>query len=113
MALTTDMMPDALRAWAGDRPIDEVECVVADLAGIARGKAMPWKKFQKGAATFLPASIFYQTITGDWADVEGMGLEQWTESDMVLRPDLTTATAAPWTSDVTVQVVHDVETRAG
>ena len=113
MPLTTDMMPDAFREWLRDRPVEEVECIVADLAGIARGKAMPWKKFAKGGATFLPASIFYQTITGDWADVEGMGLEQWTESDMVLRPDLSTATAAPWASDVTVQVVHDVETRAG
>lgn len=113
MTLTTGQLPEAFREWLRDRPIEEVECIVADLAGIARGKAMPWKKFAKGGQTFLPASIFYQTITGDWADVEGMGLEQWTESDMVLRPDLSTATSAPWASDVTVQIIHDVETRAG
>jgi len=32
---------------------------------------------------------------------------------MVLRPVLSTGTAAPWASDVTLQVVHDVETRSG
>jgi len=74
---------------------------------------MPWKKFVKGTQNFLPASIFFQTITGDWADVEGMGSEQWTESDMVLKPVFETGTAAPWASDVTLQVIHDVETRGG
>lgn len=113
MSLTIDQLPDAFRDWLGDRPIEEVECVVADLAGIARGKAMPWKKFLKGGSTFLPASIFYQTITGDWADVEGMEMDQWTESDMVLKPVLWSGTAAPWASDVTLQIIHDVETRSG
>ncbi len=113
MHISIDELPQAFRDWLGGRPIEEVECVVSDLAGIARGKAMPWKKFAKGTSTFLPASIFYQTITGDWADVEGMEQHQWTESDMVLKPVLATGTAAPWASDVTLQVVHDVETRSG
>ncbi len=113
MSVTIDELPQAFRDWLGDRPIEEVECVVSDLAGIARGKAMPWKKFVKGGKTFLPASIFYQTITGDWADIEGMEGEQWTESDMVLTPVFSTGTSAPWASDVTLQVVHDVETRKG
>ncbi len=113
MPVTIDELPQAFRDWLGDRPIEEVECVVSDLAGIARGKAMPWKKFVKGTQTFLPASIFFQTITGDWADVEGMEGDQWTESDMVLKPVFETGTAAPWASDVTLQVVHDVQTRSG
>jgi glutamine synthetase len=32
---------------------------------------------------------------------------------MVLRPDYATATASPWAEDVTVQVIHDVETHGG
>ena len=104
-------LPEAFRDWLDAGTIEEVECVVADLAGIARGKAMPWKKFRKTGHNFLPISIFYQTITGDWAEVEG--IEQWTESDMVLTPDLSTATAAPWASDVTMQVIHDLSTRDG
>ena len=111
MPVLIDELPEAFREFLGDRRIEEVECVVADLAGIARGKAMPWKKFLKSAQNYLPVSIFYQTITGDWADIEGM--EQWTESDMVLKPDLSTGTAAPWASDMTLQVIHDVETRDG
>lgn len=113
MSIAVEQLPQTFLDWLSNRPVEEVECVVADLAGIARGKAMPWKKFAKGGKTFLPASIFYQTITGDWADIEGMGADQWTESDMVLVPDLATATAAPWASDVTLQVVHDVTTRSG
>lgn len=113
MPVIIDELPQAFRDWLGDRPIEEVECIVSDLAGIARGKAMPWKKFIRGGMTFLPASIFYQTITGDWTDIEGMEGDQWTEADMVLTPDLTTGTAAPWASDVTLQVIHDVTTRSG
>jgi glutamine synthetase len=30
------------------------------------------------------------------------------EPDMVLRPDYSTASAAPWTGDVTLQIIHDV-----
>lgn len=111
MPVLIDELPEAFREWLGDRRIEEVECVVSDFAGIARGKAMPWKKFLKSTHTFLPVSIFYQTITGDWADIDG--LEQWTESDMVLRPDLSTGTAAPWAADATLQLVHDLETRDG
>ena len=54
---------------------------------------------------FLPNSIFFQTITGDWADAAGEA--GFTEPDMILRPDFSTATAAPWTADGTLQVIHD------
>jgi len=32
---------------------------------------------------------------------------------MVLKPDYATAMAAPWTGDVTLQVIHDAFTKAG
>jgi glutamine synthetase len=106
-----DSLPEAFRAWLGERRIDEVECVIADIAGISRGKAMPWQKFARADHVYLPTSVFYQTIAGDYVD---MDLEnQWTESDMVLRPDYASATALPWAADVTVQVIHDVESHSG
>ena len=64
-------LPEAANAYLGGRRLDEVECVVADLSGIARGKAMPANKFANQKEFFLPNSIFLQTITGDWADPEG------------------------------------------
>ena len=105
-------LPEALHTWLAGRRLEEVECVVADLAGISRGKAMPIKKFSKGDPTFLPISIFFQTITGEYADLTDME-DQWMESDVVLTPDFSSATAVPWSGDVTMQVIHDVHHQDG
>ncbi|MGC9418964.1 MAG: glutamine synthetase family protein [Rhodovulum sp.] len=105
-----DQLPEAAGAYLDGRRPDEVECIVSDIAGIARGKAMPAVKFATQTRFYLPNSIFLQTITGDWADIPG---QAFTEPDMILTPDFTTATAAPWTADLTLQVVHDVRDQAG
>jgi glutamine synthetase len=106
---STDI-PDAARAYMEGRRVDEVECIIGDIAGVARGKAMPASKFVKQANYFLPNSIFLQTITGEWADNPSGA---FTEPDMVLIPDFTTATAAPWTADITLQVIHDAYDQQG
>ena len=103
-------MPEAAQRYIEGRRLDEVECIVSDIAGVARGKAMPASKFDKQPFFFLPNSIFLQTITGDWAD-NPMGA--FTEPDMILVPDFSTATAAPWTADVTIQVIHDAVDQSG
>lgn len=106
----TELMPQAARDYIAGRRLDEVECIVADIAGVARGKAMPASKFAFQDRFFLPNSIFLQTITGEWTD-NPMGA--FTEPDMILTPDFSTATAAPWTNDWTLQVIHDVEDQQG
>ena len=111
MADWTEQLPDAARAYLEGRRLDEVECVVADLPGIARGKAVPASKFARQKSFHLPDSIFYKTITGDWG--EAAGEEGFIERDMILRPDMSTATAAPWTGDWTLQVIHDAFDRDG
>ena len=105
-----DQTPGHARAWLEGRRLDEVECVVADLSGIARGKAMPAAKFATQTHFYLPNSIFQQTITGDWAED---GDAAFTEPDMILRPDVSTTRAAPWTADWTVQVIHDMFDQSG
>ena len=77
--------PKAFQDWLNKRKIEEVECIISDLSGVSRGKAMPWVKFQKENKVLLPESIFYQTISGDYVDMDIKG--QWTESDMFLVPD--------------------------
>lgn len=99
-------LPESFRLWLAGRQIEDAECIIADIAGMSRGKAMPARKFARSESMYLPASIFHQTITGEYVDIEDME-NQWMESDLVLRPDYTTATAAPWSADVTLQVVHD------
>ncbi|MCC5989116.1 MAG: glutamine synthetase [Pararhodobacter sp.] len=106
----TDKIPQAAREYIANRRPDEVECIVPDLAGVARGKAMPAAKFGQQEKFYLPDSIFLQTITGDWAKVPD---QVYTEPDMILRPDFATTTAAPWTADVTLQVIHDVTDQEG
>jgi glutamine synthetase len=101
----TDALPSAAQAYLEGRRLDEVECVIADLPGIARGKAVPASKFARQDYFHLPESIFFQTITGDWG--EAADADGFIEKDMILKPDMTTATAAPWTGDWTLQVIHD------
>ena len=106
-----DALPDAFKAYSRGRDVDEVECIIPDLAGMSRGKAMPAKKFSPEYITYLPVSIFYQTISGE--DVEMDIDNQWAEGDLVLRPDMSTAKAVPWAKEPTLQVIHDLYTRDG
>ena len=107
----TNSIPKAAHTYLEHNRLDEVECVIADLPGIARGKAVPAGKWEKQTHFHLPNSIFFQTITGDWG--EAAGPDGFLEPDMVLKPDLTTATAAPWATDGTMQVIHDAFDQKG
>ncbi len=109
MAEWTEQLPQAARTYIDGHRLDEVECIISDLPGIARGKAVPASKFAKQSYFHLPDSIFYQTITGDWG--EAAGEDGFIERDMILKPDFTTASAAPWTGDWTLQVIHDAYDR--
>ncbi|MCZ4262436.1 glutamine synthetase family protein [Limimaricola sp. G21655-S1] len=106
-----DEIPEAARLYLDQHRLDEVECVIADLPGIARGKAVPAAKWEKQQFFHLPNSIFFQTITGDWG--EAAGPEGFVEPDMILKPDLATTTAAPWAADGTLQVIHDAYDQKG
>jgi glutamine synthetase len=109
MADWTDKLPQAAREYLEGKRLDEVECIISDLPGIARGKALPATKFAKQTHFHLPDSIFFQTITGDWG--EAAGETGFIEQDMILKPDMNTASAAPWTGDWTLQVIHDAYDR--
>lgn len=103
----TNKLPASLHQWLDGRTVDDVECIVSDLAGISRGKTMPARKFARSDRMFLPVSIFFQTITGEYATPEDY-VDPWTEKDLVLVPDFDAATAVPWSGDVTLQVIHDI-----
>ncbi len=106
-----EKLPQAARDYIGTTRLDEVECIVSDMPGISRGKAMPANKFANSSKMYLPDSIFYQTITGGWADFESE--DRFTDPDMVLTPDYATATAAPWAADTTLQIIHNVDDQKG
>jgi glutamine synthetase len=102
-----DNVPQAARDYIANRRLEEIECIIADTTGISRGKCMPARKFSRLDPMYLPDSIFYQTVTGSYVDMDEIE-NQYTEGDMVLKPDFSSATAAPWTGDVTLQIIHDV-----
>ena len=79
----------AIEDFLKEHRIEEVECLVPDMAGIARGKILPADKFLKGMKSNglrIPEAIFVQTVTGDYPDEEG-GVISPTTQDVYLQPD--------------------------
>ena len=59
---------NGLKTWLKEHKITEVECIVSDLTGIARGKIMPASKFCDDAGIRLPEGVLVATVTGDYLD---------------------------------------------
>ena len=102
----------SLLRWLKERRITEVECLVPDMTGNARGKIIPAAKFSHDYGTRLPEGIFVTTVTGDYPD-EYYDLVAPSDSDMFLRPDPDAVCMVPWASDPTAQIIHDCFTRDG
>jgi len=94
-----------MKDWIEQHQITEVECIVPDLAGAARGKIMPASKFTDTTILRMPQSIFMQSITGEYPDV----FDQINplDIDMVLKPDPYTIRLLPWAREPSAQVIHD------
>ena len=88
-------MIEKFQNWFHENSITEVECLVPDLGGIARGKILPTNKFLKGLedeSHRLPQSTFIQTISGDYATEDSAGalprsVYNPTDIDVILKPD--------------------------
>ncbi|MCB1754690.1 MAG: glutamine synthetase [Gammaproteobacteria bacterium] len=91
--------------WLKQNKITEVECLIPDMTGNARGKIIPASKFCDDNGMRLPESIFVQTVTGDWPD--DMSMIDPREIDMILKPDISTARLVPWASEPTALIIHD------
>ncbi len=102
----------SLLRWLKERHITEVECLVPDITGNARGKIIPADKFSHDYGTRLPEGIFATTVTGDFPD-DYYELTSPADSDMILRPDPDTVRMVPWAADPTAQIIHDCYTKGG
>ena len=106
-------MSENFQNWIKENSITEVECLVPDLGGIARGKILPSNKFLKGMENDshrLPQSVFIQTISGGYANEEEdlpNDVYNPTDIDVILRPDFNTIRNVPWYEDPTAQVICD------
>ena len=74
--------------WLKEHRVGEVECLVSDMAGIARGKILPTNKFLSGLRNQtlrLPELIFGQMVTGADAETDVLTYQS---PDMNLIPDV-------------------------
>ncbi|OKL42342.1 glutamine synthetase family protein [Pseudovibrio exalbescens] len=104
---------EAARTWLRERNIQDIECIVPDIAGVARGKMMPTEKFFAGSTLTMPSSIFAQTISGDYPEDDHRFQHHPTDGDLAFFPDYRTLTIVPWESDPTAQIIHDTCTQDG
>ena len=100
-----DKLPTNLRQWLDDNNIEEIEAVIPDMTGVAKGKILPAKKYEEEVGIRLPETIFAQTVDGDYPS-------QWdvlgeSDGDIFLKPDPNTIRAVPFASDPTAVIIHD------
>ncbi|MEO3430544.1 glutamine synthetase family protein [Pelagibius sp. CAU 1746] len=92
-----------------ERRIDEVECLVPDMAGVARGKILPAHKFLAGMRNEglrIPEDVFIQTVNGDYPD-DSAGVTSASTRDVYMVPDPETIRIVPWYDEPTAQVICD------
>ena len=95
-----------LSEWLNELKIDEVEAIIPDMSGIARGKLIPAHKYSEEIGMRMPQSIFLQNVTGDYPDNYDE-LMPPNDGDMILKPDLSTRRQVPWSIDPTALIIHD------
>ena len=103
-----------LENWLNEQRVTEIECLVPDLTGVARGKILPRLKFTEDRGMRLPEAVVAMGVTGEFPE-EGPYYDviSPTDKDMHLRPDPTTARIVPWAVDPTAQVIHDCYDKDG
>ena len=87
-------MANEIRQFLRDHGISEVEAIIPDMAGIARGKIMPAEKFAEDEGMRLPESIFLQTVTGDYPPDTDKAMSP-AEIDIILKADPKTVRRVP------------------
>ena len=101
-----------IKDWLQQHQISEVECLVPDITGNARGKFIPAQQFLARGEPRLPESILVQSVTGEYSD-EHWSFVEPTDADMILRPDASTVRLVPWAREPTAQIIHDCYTADG
>jgi glutamine synthetase len=107
-----DADTQAIRDWLKQHQISEVECLVPDITGNARGKFIPANQYLSREEPRLPESILAQSVTGEYSDEHWEFVEP-TDADMILVPDASTVRLVPWAREPTAQIIHDCYTQDG
>jgi glutamine synthetase len=100
-------MSDSMAAFLREHGIHEVECVITDMTGIARGKILPKDLFLGGDSMRLPKSVLLNTVNGEQPN-NGPYVGD-TDPDMVCVPDPDTIRVVPWAAESVALVIHDCQ----
>ncbi len=102
---------DDMKEWLISQNVEDVECMIPDLSGIARGKVIPTEKFISGLnnnSLFVPYDILTQTVTGHYSNSHE---SKKSYRDLRILPDPTTIRLVPWVEGEPVaQIICDVST---
>lgn len=94
-----------IEKWLDNKGIEEVEAIIPDFAGTARGKYIPTQRYVEDRGFRIGEGIFSQAITGDYA--EYVTEVNPTDIDMQARPAVETVRIVPWATNPTAQIIHD------
>ena len=95
----------SIQQWIRDHDIDEIEAVIPDMTGIARGKLISAKKYSEEVGLRMPEGIFLQTVTGEYP--EDQSAVDPSDGDIFLKPDIESFRLVPWAQNPTALIVHD------
>ena len=93
-----------MQQWMDQHRITEVECLIPDMAGQARGKIVPRHKYNPAVGLRLPEAVLTMTVTGDYPEEDYTSVA---DGDMLLVPDPSTLCPIPWAKEPTAQIIHD------
>jgi len=93
---------EQFQIWFREHGIEDVEAMVPDMAGAARGKVLPANKFGTGEMK-MPEGIFAQIISGGYVPNK----DNLEDRDMLLVPDVNTLRPVPWAVDPAASVFLD------
>ncbi|MGE0212786.1 MAG: glutamine synthetase family protein [Parvibaculaceae bacterium] len=94
--------------WLRENNIDEVECLVPDMSGTARGKILPAAKLVKGSRSRglrIPEDVFILTVTGQYSWKTDATDDA--SIDIYMKPDWETLRRVPWYDNPTAEVICD------
>ena len=95
-----------INKWFTENKVEDLEVLVPDMAGAARGKMIPASGFGDGQMK-MPEGIFGQTISGNYFESEN-NVE---DRDMLLVPDPSTLCLVPWMEIPTASMIFDGYTK--
>ena len=94
-----------IEKWLKKNRIEEVEAIIPDFSGTARGKFIPVDRYIQDGGFRIAEAMFMQTIAGDYSNhIEKVNP---TDVDMQARPVEDSIRLVPWAQDPSAQIIHD------